>query len=873
MAITPGTRLGPYEIAARLGAGGMGEVFRAHDPRIGRDVAIKVLPAAFAADESRLRRFEQEARTAGSLNHPHLVTIYDIGREGGTSFIVMELLDGVTLRDRLATDGSDLKKNLLGLADAADAVAAAHHAGIVHRDLKPENIMVTASGFTKVLDFGLAKLAAESPLPDDAETTVARTGSGVVLGTVGYMSPEQAMGKPADHRADIFALGCILYEVVTGRRAFAGRSSVDTLHAIIHSDPPAVRTLRPDVPSELQRIVRKCLTKDPDERYQSAKDLAIDLRAAVRELGSTAETAAVGAPRRRPIPWAVAAAIVVAALAAGAVWFARKRGAAAAPHPVTIRPLTTSGEVISAAISPDAKYIAYATSSEGRQALYLRQIDGTQSVTLLPPFAGGLWGQAFTPDGGAIVYGVKTRGAGAAAVNALYRIPLLGGTPRHLLDTIDSQVSFSPDGSRFAYLRADYPKPGQSAVMVANADGSNEHPLAVRTAPVFFAPIFFAAPAWSPDGKVIITAELRWAATQRGRLVALDVASGEAKPLTHDAWRSVAQAVWLPGGSGLVAAGAPLEEPTTQLYRVDYPSGDVHALTSGLTDWRNPSVSADGTKVVAVGTTVRSSMMLLPQSAPPRRISETQFDGIHSFAFLPDGRVVFSTVNGGSIDVMIANGDGSQRQQVTLPSAVAREVAATSDGRMVCVVADSRGTGVWSMAPDGSGALRLADATSTAVPAPSPNGSEIYFDSNFGDGDIIYRVPRSGGKPQPVSRVHAIRPAVSPDGRQLAAFVKLGAQAPHLGIIDVATGALVRDFPQAVQGTVSRCRWSRDGKSVYYNAASSLLAVPAAGGEPREVVHYDAPNVVYRFDFAPDGTLGLVYGLLARDAYLITGAD
>src|SRR5438067_7731511 len=224
----------------------MGEVFRARDPRIGRDVAIKVLHAAFAASDDRLRRFEQEARTAGSLNHPHLVTIYDIGRENGAAYIVMELLDGETLREHLSRERRELNSHLLGLADAADAVAAAHHAGVVHRDLKPENIMISSSGFTKVLDFGLAKLAGEQRFADDQATTaVIQTDSGVVLGTVGYMSPEQAMGKPADVRSDIFALGCILYEVVTGQRAFAGKSSVDTLHDIIHNEPAPVRTLRP----------------------------------------------------------------------------------------------------------------------------------------------------------------------------------------------------------------------------------------------------------------------------------------------------------------------------------------------------------------------------------------------------------------------------------------------------------------------------------------------------------------------------------------------------------------------------------------------------------------------------------------------------
>ncbi len=307
MTIVPGVRLGPYEVTERIGGGGMGEVFRARDERIGRDVAIKVLHPSLAADSARLERFNQEARAAGSVGHPNIVTIYDIGSENGSPYIVMELLEGQTLRGKLAAPRPNLPKNLLWLAEVADAIAAAHGAGVVHRDLKPENVIVTKSGLAKVLDFGLAKLAIVNP---GERTDVMMTTPGAIVGTIGYMSPEQAEGRSVDHRTDIFSLGSILYEVLTGKRAFAGRSAVDTLHKIIHEDPPLLASKTREVPAELQRIARKCLAKEPDERYQSAKELAIDLRHAVASLGRRSRRGERHAEVPAPSPERTAVAVL-----------------------------------------------------------------------------------------------------------------------------------------------------------------------------------------------------------------------------------------------------------------------------------------------------------------------------------------------------------------------------------------------------------------------------------------------------------------------------------------------------------------------------------------------------------------------------------
>src|SRR5688500_7478225 len=383
----PGTSLGRYRIGPLLGRGGMGEVYRADDTTLQRPVAIKVLPEAFTRDPDRLARFMQEARTASALNHPHLVSIYEIGTaqpprtERPVHFIAMELVQSDTLRQILDARRTDLRRTLDYLAQAADALAAAHAAGIVHRDLKPENLMVAQEGYAKVLDFGLAKLRAE-PLPAGAtanEATVTRapaaapargTSPGVVMGTVGYMSPEQAQGQPVDRRTDIFSFGCILYEAATGSRPFAGTSAVDTLHKIIHLQPQPIAQLAPGSPSELQRIVRKCLAKSPDERYQSMKDLALDLRDLRRELDSgSAPSIGVPAPQGRAGAgrlWLVAAVLALAAVAAGAYWLLKSSGDTGTGQPeLEFERMTASGLVIDAVVSPDGKYIAYVESLGG----------------------------------------------------------------------------------------------------------------------------------------------------------------------------------------------------------------------------------------------------------------------------------------------------------------------------------------------------------------------------------------------------------------------------------------------------------------------------------------------------------------------------
>jgi Tol biopolymer transport system component len=839
----------------------MGEVFRARDPRIGRDVAIKVLPRELAGDGERLRRFEQEARTAGTLNHPNLITIYDIGDDGGAPFIVMELLDGTTLRERLPVSGRELEDVLLRLAEVCDGVAAAHAAGVIHRDLKPENIIVTNSGYAKVLDFGLAKLtAAENVTPANPTAMMMMTEPGMIVGTIDYMSPEQATGRRLDPRSDIFSLGSILFEALTGEVPFSGETVVDTLHRIVRDKPPPLSAYRHDVPAELQRIVSKCLAKDPNERYQSAKELAIDLRAAAR--GSAPIEAP--APHRRWLLIAAAIALVLG-LAAWIV-VTRTRGGGGAP--LRIEQITTSGNVIGAAVSPDGKYAATIVSEGGMQSLWLRQIGTTQSIALVPPAPVSFWGVSFAPDGTTIDYVVKNAKEWSGSV---YRIHTLGGPFRAILTGADSGIAFSRDGKRIAWLRAGYPRAGESALMIASADGSGARALAVRKAPEIFAPIFWAMPAWSPDGSTIATP------IESGsifRLVLFDTRSGAATSI-GPAWMFVGPPAWLPNGRSLllVADDAPLRFQA-QVWEIEVPAGAARRITHDLSVYRTINVTADGRTAVAVAAEAWSNVWLHVAGRAPLKVAAERSDGFWGVAAGLD-HIVYTVSNDRNTELWTVMRDGSGRQPLLTGAGARAFPVLTRDGRHVIYLdIGPRAVSIARVDIDGANPVRLAPASTDSAPTVSPDGRSVYFNADLGAGPMLYRVGIDGGKPVAVAHFAVSRPAVSPDGRSIAAIVRATPkEQPAIAIVDANSGMLVRRLAPALRGTTfPEVRWSSDGRDILFLRLSEIVRVPAAGGAVETVVNFDQANA-FRFDAAPDGALVIARGTLRRDAVQLAGFD
>jgi eukaryotic-like serine/threonine-protein kinase len=459
MTLSAGTKLGPYEILAPLGAGGMGEVYRARDERLKREVAVKVLPAELAADADRRARFEREARAASALSHPNILTIYDIGSSNETVYIAMELVEGGTLKDLTASGPVPTRKLLELATQVADGLAAAHAAGIVHRDLKPANVMVSRHGFAKILDFGLAKLVTPEQTEVSGMQTAAgdATRPGMVMGTVGYMSPEQAAGRTVDYRSDQFSFGSILYEMATGKRAFERGTTAETLTAIIREEPEPVSQLNARIPAPVRWIVERCLTKDPEDRYGTTKDLARDLaqirdhlsEAPVSAEVSGARNAEPVKPRRSRLPFLAGAAVLAAAVGIAAYTIGKKSSAAIPP---SFRQLTFQrGQIFSARFAPDGQNVLYSGAWEGRPTeIFVARLDSPESR----PF--GLRG--------ADVLSVSPSGELAVALHShlsgpfersgmLARIGITGGgTPREIQDDVQS-ASWLPDGTAFAIIR------------------------------------------------------------------------------------------------------------------------------------------------------------------------------------------------------------------------------------------------------------------------------------------------------------------------------------------------------------------------------------------------------------------------------------
>jgi Tol biopolymer transport system component len=884
----------------------MGEVYRARDPRIAREVAIKVIASDRPASPDRLRRFEDEARAAGALNHPNILSVFDIGLDRGAPYLVFEMLEGETLRERLASGALPVRKVVDYATQIARGLAAAHEKGIVHRDLKPENVFLTKAGHVKILDFGLAKLTERArpiEIVSEAPTVSQRTDPGTVLGTVGYMSPEQARGQATDPRSDIFSFGAILYEMLSGRRAFRGDSSVETLNAILKEEPPELSRTGADVPPSLERILRRCLEKNPDERFRSAHDLAFALDAVSGLSGSGPQsTAPVPLVRRAAWPWLIAGSLVMVAIAilVLGLWLRLGRGAEgprrAPAAAIQVERLTSRGNVQEAAISPDGRYLAYSSTEEGRKAIWLRDlVEKTETrLATAPPEAEDTDIDRFARDGQAVYYSLSQRGS---SERSLYRVPLIGGEPR-LIHAGGWGVALSPDEKRVAFLRI---RDGNHRLFVVDAEGEQEREIADLSPEVF---------DWSPDGSALLFGRRRegrdtlfvvradgtgerkvldaprpvreawWKPSGKAivcalklderdaQLFDLDLASGGTKPIGSRVWGQINALLWLPDGSGFVVEGWIKGEDHT-LWFVSLPDGDTRRVPADSLGYWSPSMTADGTRLVSVQSVERSEILV---STDPARGSFKRIrsgtDDNYRLCWTANGKIVYSSKEGGSYDLYVCDADGSNRRQLTYEQA-SNEIqpAASPDGRYLVFVSDRSGErGLFRMNRDGTGMRSLTPPPAPHHPDEDPHvtpDSRWVLYRHRDNGTTLWKVPIDGGTPELVKGVRPALPdgvveeafggAVSPDERSLAFLYftidPKGAFSPVHLVVSSLDGQILKRFPYrdtslGAFNDDEHVQWSKDGSALYYTAfggGHDLWKQPLAGGPPVRVAHLDEP--------------------------------
>ncbi|MBI3694401.1 MAG: protein kinase [Acidobacteria bacterium] len=795
MPLAPGTRLGPYEILAPLGAGGMGEVYRARDPRIGREVAIKVLPSSYAGDPDRLRRFEHEVQAAGALNHPNILAIYDVGTHQGSPYIVSELLEGETLRERLSAGALLPRKAIDYALGIAQGLAAAHAKGIVHRDLKPENLFVLKDGRVKILDFGLAKLLQSEPAAEDqtsAPTLAAATEPGVVMGTIGYMSPEQVRGQAADHRADLFAFGTIVYEMLAAARAFRGASAVEVMNAILKEDPPELPAANP----ALERIVRRCLEKDPDLRFQSARDLAFALEALSGLSGRSAPLPASAQPRVRP---AALAGVLLLVIAIAAAFFAG--GALRQPPPPRFQRLTFRRGMIQAArFAPDGQTVIYAARWEGNpNQLFSTRPESPESRSLGLPEAellgvssSGEIALALRPHYAADFFSVRT--------GLLARVPLSGGAPRELLENVQA-ADWAPDGNGLAVARQvggrhrlEFP----AGKILYETAGFISH---LRVSPKGGMVAFLDHPVQGDDG---------------GSVAVVDLA-GKKRTLTRG-WLSEWGLAWSPQGDEIWFTAA-AQGNARALYAVTL-SGKQRLILQEAGLLTLHDISRGGRVLVSHESYRCGLACLSPGETKERELA--WLDWSQAVDLSPDGKMLLFTEGGegggATYAVYARSTDGSPAVRLGEGQAV----GLSPDGKWAIAISHpSRSQLV--LLPTGAGEARALERSTMNYQwaAWFPDGRRIAFLGNEpGHGVRLYVQELAGGKARAISQegVSSLSLQVSPDSRRVAAVY-----ADNRLWIYPIEGGEPRPIPGAETG-LRPIRWSADSGSLYAARGADVSA-------------------------------------------------
>ena len=853
--LSPGTQLGPYEILSLLGSGGMGEVYRARDPRLRRDIAIKVLPATFASDADRLRRFEQEARAAAALNHPNIVTVHSVEKVNEVVLLTMEVVEGRPLSLAIPKDGLPVNELLTIAIPLADAVAAAHDKGITHRDLKPANVMITAvgqPGRIKVLDFGLAKLTG---LPDsraDANTVTAGpdTVEGRIVGTVAYMSPEQAAGKTIDARSDLFSLGVILYEMATGLKPFRGDSPVAIMSSILKDTPTSVCDVNRELPTELGRIIRRCLVKDPTRRYQTAADLRNELEDLKRDVDSGAlAVGPVSSPLRRSrLPMRAvligAATALVIVFVAGYAWRQLNRGATREPDSAgRVFTQITRGPGLEQfpSLSPDGKWIVYDGDQAGNSDIYLQGVGGQTAINLTADSPDGDTQPAFSPDGERIAFRSERQGGG------IFVMGRTGESVRRITDN-GYTPAWSPDGRRLVFATADanvFSRDGSQLWIVTLASGEKSR-VAEDDA---------VQPSWSPNGFRIAY----WTILGKGQIAGqrdiytIPAEGGTPVAVTADAaidWNPV----WSADGRHLYFSSN--RGGSMNVWRVaigersGQVSGPAEAITAPSAFAGHLSVSRDGRHLASASVVRTASVQKVSFDPDSGTIGGDPVTVLSGSRFLshvmpsPDGQWLACYSIGNQLDILLSRSDGTGERELTHDEANDRNPTWSANGQLIAFYSNRSGTNqIWSIKPDGSGMRQLTFAPEgvSSYNIWSPGGWRMVYAGLGTDADkmFVFEPLKSwhDQTPQPFSR--QIEPgrmftpsAWSPDATQLLGRDERGSVFTY----SLSSGRFTR------LNAGREATWLHDGRRVLLTDRHRLLLFDTASKVTRELLSIAPDN-------------------------------
>jgi eukaryotic-like serine/threonine-protein kinase len=884
--LAPGTLLGHYKIVRRLGQGGMGVVYEAVDQKLGRHVAVKLLANAADTPATRdndpaLERFWREARAASSLNHPGICIIHELDETAAPPFLVLELLEGSSLEKLYRGHAMPYPKLVAMGIQLADALDAAHRKGILHRDIKPANIFITSSGQAKLLDFGLAKLDEASVGSDASTAVIPLTDSGSAVGTVAYMSPEQARGDPLDLRSDLFSLGVVLYEMATGQHPFIGSTTAVVFDRILNHPPSPPISLNAELPAEFENILNKTLEKDRELRCQSAAELRADLKRLQRKSSSgsvatpTVPTTsppaafppqiqtsqnpqesnaggiaapAAGRGRRATIALAVLVVLGIAGFVGWRFW-PRPRPFAA----VSVEQITNIGSIEKIALSADARFLAEVKNDKGQRTLWVRNTATNTETQVLGAFGHGYLGLTFSPDGNHL-YFTRLSSENEMA-NDLSVMPVFGGTPRQLIFNVDSPVSFEPNGNRVTYIRWSPERKDEFAeIHIADKDGGNDQVL-YSTAEKALAPV------WSPDGR-----RIAWLQTEAGTTrIGLKVIEISSKRLTTVAppagisWMDPGVAsttlAWMPDSLHLLVLYHKQHSDRAQIGVITAPSGEFHSVTNDVNSYSELALSGNGRTLATVLTNVDSSIAFYgpdggePISTLPLRITP------NAMAWAMEDRLLY-IVRGLSMGT-IERGTGSVQSFDTGEISPGDFIASCPDGHILFTGFPKGGSEprLFRMKANGGEIAQLTSSGFARSPSCSADSQKAYYSIGNDVSVALWSVPISGGTPkQLVSPVNYVEAAVSHDGTQAALFA-LRQQKLCAIITDLGSGRMQAPF-FLDQSLVNLTRFSPDGRAIVSDALRSggitLLYQPLDGSTPH-VLFNPAPETINDFDWSPSG--------------------